>query len=115
MRAITERKTNWRLLNRIKGDKRTSLLLRIFYKLFDIAVIGAVLIVFGLFYIYEYGEAVVSRHPDKLLLAESSTIVASDGTILRRVPLPESGYRITAELDELPELLLNTYSSGRRS
>ncbi|WP_136607070.1 transglycosylase domain-containing protein [Paenibacillus dokdonensis] len=84
-------------------------LLRSLYFAFDLAVMGAVLVLAGLFYVHEYGETVVNRHSEKLILQESSIVAAADGTVLRRIPLPESGYRMKAELEEMPALLVNTF------
>ncbi|OKP81730.1 hypothetical protein A3844_25435 [Paenibacillus helianthi] len=84
-------------------------LLRIFYTAFDIGVACALLLVALIVYVHLYGDAVLDRHPEKLKLAESSIILASDGTVLRRIPLPESGYRRSARLEEMPELLIKTF------
>ncbi|MCJ8012669.1 PBP1A family penicillin-binding protein [Paenibacillus sp. KQZ6P-2] len=84
-------------------------LLRSFYYAFDLAVILAALVLAGLFYVHEYGGIVLGRYPEKLVLRESSVITASDGTVLRKIPLPESGYRVTAELEEMPDLLIDTF------
>ncbi|MDR0271193.1 PBP1A family penicillin-binding protein [Paenibacillus sp.] len=89
------------------GIKRK--LLKGCYLAFDFAVIGSLLILAGLFYVHIYGETVVNRHPEKLIVQESSIMVGSDGTVLRKIPLPESGYRTTAELGEMPDLLINTF------
>ncbi|MWV46699.1 PBP1A family penicillin-binding protein [Paenibacillus sp. HJL G12] len=83
--------------------------MRSFYVAFDLAVIGVVLVLAGLFYVHQYGGFIVGRHPEKLVLQESSVVVASDGTVLRKIPLPESGYRAMAELEEMPELLKATF------
>ncbi|MBT2290247.1 PBP1A family penicillin-binding protein [Paenibacillus albidus] len=93
------------------GEKRSwrGLLLRIGYVGFDVGVLLAVLLLAFLLYIHLYGGLMLSRHPEKLILQESSQITASDGTVLRRIPLPESGYRITAQLEEMPQLLIDTF------
>ncbi|WP_145947947.1 transglycosylase domain-containing protein [Paenibacillus sp. Y412MC10] len=83
--------------------------MRGFYLSFDVAVIGAVIVLAGLFYVHTYGGIVVGRHPEKRVLPESSILVASDGTELRKIPLPESGYRAKAHLEEMPDLLLDTF------
>ncbi|GGG00887.1 penicillin-binding protein [Paenibacillus albidus] len=96
----------------MSGGKKRSwrcLLLRIGYAGFDVGVLLAVLLLAFLLYIHLYGGLMLSRHPEKLILQESSQITASDGTVLRRIPLPESGYRITAQLDEMPQLLIDTF------
>ena len=85
------------------------MLLKGCYIAFDLAVIGAVLMLAGLFYVHVYGQSVVSRHPEKLILQESSVVTASDGTVLRKIPLPESGFRKTAKLEEMPKLLIDTF------
>ncbi|KWX75797.1 transglycosylase domain-containing protein [Paenibacillus jilunlii] len=81
----------------------------VFYTAFDIAVVSAILLLAMLVYVHQYGGAVLGRYPEKLKLPESSVILASDGTVLRRIPLPESGYRTTARLEEMPELLVETF------
>jgi penicillin-binding protein 2A len=82
---------------------------RLGYLLFDVGVIGTVLALVGLLYVYQYGGLVVKRYEDKLQLPESSIITASDGTVLRIIPLPDSGYRFSAELNEMPALLKDTF------
>ncbi|MDR9857974.1 PBP1A family penicillin-binding protein [Paenibacillus sp. VCA1] len=84
-------------------------LLKVGYSAFDLAVIGTLLALAGLFYVYVYGQTIVSRHPEKLVMQESSIVLASDGTTLRKIPLPESGYRKTAKLEEMPKLLVDTF------
>ncbi|MEC0173144.1 PBP1A family penicillin-binding protein [Paenibacillus graminis] len=81
----------------------------VFYTAFDIAVVLAILLLAILVYVHQYGGAVLGRYPEKLKLPESSVILASDGSVLRRIPLPESGYRVTARLEEMPELLVETF------
>lgn len=76
-------------------------LLRVFYTGFDLAVIGVLLLLAMLFYVRVYGEAVVSRQAGKLVLDQSSVITDSEGNVLRRIPLPESGYRTMAQLEEI--------------
>ncbi|WP_019911986.1 transglycosylase domain-containing protein [Paenibacillus sp. HW567] len=84
-------------------------LLRMVYTGFDIAVIAFLVLLVGLSYVHIYGNAIINRHPEKLILPESSVIIGSDGTVLRRISLPESGYRTLARMDEMPELLLDTF------
>ncbi|WP_256718251.1 transglycosylase domain-containing protein [Paenibacillus borealis] len=84
-------------------------LLRVFYTGFDLAVIGVLLLLAMLFYVRVYGETVVSRQAGKLVLDQSSVITDSEGNVLRRIPLPESGYRTMAQLEEMPALLIDTF------
>ncbi|WP_160044167.1 transglycosylase domain-containing protein [Paenibacillus sp. USDA918EY] len=84
-------------------------LLKVGYSAFDLAVLGTLLALAGLFYVHVYGQTIVSRHPEKLVMQESSIVLASDGTTLRKIPLPESGYRKTAKLEEMPKLLVDTF------
>lgn len=84
-------------------------ILRLGYLLFDGSVIGIIIALVGLFYVFQYGGQVVKQHEDKFQLPESSIIKTSDGTILRMIPLPGSGYRHLAELEEMPALLINTF------
>lgn len=88
---------------------RRKQLLRICYAGFDLAVIFAMLMLAGLIYINRYGGQMLDRYPEKMILPESSVILASDGTVLRRVPLPETGYRTNAGLGEMPQLLIDTF------
>ncbi|MCE3203581.1 transglycosylase domain-containing protein [Paenibacillus sonchi] len=81
----------------------------VFYTAFDLAVVSAILLLVILVYVHQYGSTVLDRYPEKLKLPQSSVILASDGTVLRRIPLPESGYRVTARLEEMPELLIETF------
>ncbi|OBZ07826.1 hypothetical protein A8L34_24645 [Bacillus sp. FJAT-27264] len=83
--------------------------LRILYTLFDLGVIVVMLMLAGLVYIHEYGSTIVSRYPDKLVLPESSIMLASDGSLLRKVPMPGSGYRTSLQLTEMPKLLIATF------
>ncbi|MEK3790971.1 PBP1A family penicillin-binding protein [Paenibacillus sp. FSL R7-0204] len=57
----------------------------------------------------QYGKLMLDRYPEKMILPESSVIRASDGTVLRRIPLPETGYRIKTGLGEMPQLLIDTF------
>ncbi|WP_150270331.1 transglycosylase domain-containing protein [Paenibacillus tepidiphilus] len=75
---------------------------------FDLAVLAALLFLALLLYIHTYGQTVVNRAADRLILQESSVILGADGTVLRRIRLPESGYRSIARLTEMPELLIQT-------
>lgn len=84
-------------------------LLRIFTAGFDMAVIGTLLLLAMLVYVHVYGEAMVSRREGKLTLQESSIITDTAGTVIRRIPLPESGYRTVAQLEEMPDLLIDTF------
>lgn len=79
------------------------------YIAFDLAVIVSVMLLAGLFYVHVYGQNTVSRHPEKLVLQESSVVTASDGTVLRKIPLPGSGYRKVAAFEEMPKLLVDTF------
>ncbi|NGM82406.1 PBP1A family penicillin-binding protein [Paenibacillus sp. 7124] len=90
----------------IRGRRLAAL--RFLHRLFDVMVLAAILALIALFYMCEYGRFTVHRHPDILILPESSVIAASDGTPLREIPLPGSGYRLTAKLQEMPELLIKT-------
>ncbi|MFC3750494.1 transglycosylase domain-containing protein [Paenibacillus sp. GCM10012306] len=83
--------------------------MRILYLLFDLGVLAVLLMLAGLVYIHEYGSTVVSRYPDKLILPESSVMLAADGSLMRRVPLPGSGYRSSLQLAEVPKLLTATF------
>ncbi|OMF86428.1 hypothetical protein BK146_27535 [Paenibacillus sp. FSL R7-0333] len=84
-------------------------LLRICYAVFDLTVILAILMLAGIIYMSHYGKLMLDRYPEKMILPESSVIMASDGTMLRRIPLPETGYRIKAGLGEMPQLLIDTF------
>ncbi|WP_248549041.1 transglycosylase domain-containing protein [Paenibacillus odorifer] len=84
-------------------------ILRVGYLLFDVSVISTVLALLIFFYVYQYGGIVLNRHEARLQLPESSLITASDGTVIRMTPLPSSGYRHTAELEEMPALLIDTF------
>ncbi|MEK3696801.1 PBP1A family penicillin-binding protein [Paenibacillus sp. FSL R10-2199] len=84
-------------------------LLRICYAGFDLAFILTIPMLAGLIYIFQYGGLMLDRYPEKLILPESSVIMASDGTVLRRIPLPETGYRTNAGLGEMPQLLIDTF------
>ncbi|WP_375104149.1 transglycosylase domain-containing protein [Paenibacillus sp. RS8] len=109
MSAVTEKK-----LSGVHSDKdgrwivRTRIL-RLGYLFFDASVIGIIIALVGLLYVFQYGGQVVKQQEDKLLLPESSIIKTSDGTTLRMIPLPGSGYRHLAELEEMPALLINTF------
>ncbi|QWU18092.1 PBP1A family penicillin-binding protein [Paenibacillus sophorae] len=83
--------------------------LRFLCRLFDAGVLAAMLGLIALFYMREYGEFAVHRHQDILILPESSVIAASDGTTVRKIPLPGSGYRQAAKLQEMPELLIKAF------
>ncbi|MEC0370722.1 transglycosylase domain-containing protein [Paenibacillus chibensis] len=95
-------------MNSIQGKAWRKMMGSLYFS-FDLAVIGAVVVLAGLFYVHSYGGIVVGRHPEKLVLPQSSILVASDGTELRKIPLPESGYRLRARLEDMPELLLDTF------
>ncbi|KTD84249.1 hypothetical protein UQ64_26620 [Paenibacillus etheri] len=84
-------------------------ILRLGYLLFDGSVIGIIIALVGLLYVFQYGGQVVKQQEDKLQLPESSIIKTSDGTTLRMIPLPGSGYRHRAELEEMSALLINTF------
>lgn len=84
-------------------------LLRICYTVFDLTVILAILMLAGIIYMSQYGKLMLDRYPEKMILPESSVIRASDGTVLRRIPLPETGYRIKTGLGEMPQLLIDTF------
>ncbi|HEY4429920.1 MAG TPA: PBP1A family penicillin-binding protein [Paenibacillus sp.] len=84
-------------------------ILRLGYLLFDGSVIGIIIVFVGLLYIFQYGGQVVKQQEDKLQLPESSIIKTAEGTTLRRIPLPGSGYRRIAELEEMPALLIHTF------
>lgn len=84
-------------------------ILRLGYLLFDGSIIGIILALVGLLYVFQYGGQVVKQQEDKLQLPESSIIKTSDGTTLRMIPLPGSGYRHSVELEEMPALLINTF------
>lgn len=90
-------------------SRRKFELLRICYAAFDLGVFASVILLAGLFYVHQYGSIVLNSHPEKLLLKESSLITNADGTMQRRIPLPGSGYRISAELEEMPRLLIDTF------
>lgn len=109
MSTVTEKKQS---VARSDNDRiwivRTRIL-RLGYLLFDMSVIGIIIALVGLLYVFQYGGQVVKQQEDKLQLPESSIIKASDGTILRMIPLPGSGYRLSAELEEMPALLINTF------
>lgn len=79
------------------------------YIAFDLAVLVSVMLLAGLFYVHVYGQHTVSRHPEKLVLQESGVVMASDGTVLRKIPLPGSGYRKLATLEEMPKRLVDTF------
>ncbi len=84
-------------------------ILRLGYLLFDGSIIGIIIALVGLLYVFQYGGQVVKQQADKLQLPESSIIKTSDGTTLRMIPLPGSGYRHSAKLEEMPALLINTF------
>ncbi|MEK3985209.1 PBP1A family penicillin-binding protein [Paenibacillus sp. FSL K6-3166] len=109
MNAVTEKKQS---VARSGKDGRWIMrtrILRLGYLLFDGSIIGIIIALVGLLYVFQYGGQVVEQQEDKLQLPESSIIKASDGTTLRRIPLPGSGYRHSAELEEMPALLINTF------
>ncbi|AIQ14718.1 transglycosylase domain-containing protein [Paenibacillus durus] len=83
--------------------------LRFLCRLFDAGVLAVILGLMALIYMFVYGRYTVHRHSDHLILPESSVIVASDGTRIGRIPLPGSGYRQTAKLKEMPELLIKAF------
>lgn len=107
MSTVTERCT--RYLDRDAKARVRARILRLGYIFFDVSIIGTIITLLGLFYVFEYGGFVVNRHENKLQLPESSIITASDGTVLRKIPLPGSGYRVSAELEEMPALLIDTF------
>ncbi|WP_151733844.1 transglycosylase domain-containing protein [Paenibacillus tengchongensis] len=82
---------------------------RAVYLGFDLAVLGTLLVFALLFYVNTYGQSVISRTPERLVLPESSVVLSADGAVLRRIPLPGSGYRSLAGLNEMPELLIQTF------
>lgn len=107
MSTVIERST--RHIDKDGRDRVRSGIFRAGYIIFDVSIIGTIIALLGLFYVFEYGGIVVNRHENKLQLPESSVITASDGTILRKIPLPGSGYRAVAELEEMPALLIDTF------
>jgi len=66
-------------------------------------------VLIGLLYVHEYGGLAMNRYSEKLNLPESSVITASDGTVIRKISLPDSGYRRIAKLEEMPKLLIDTF------
>lgn len=86
-----------------------SRVLRVLYVGFDVAVIGALLLFALLGFVHVYGSAVVAGQSGKLTVSESSIIMDSEGNVLRRLPLPGSGYRTKARLEEMPDLLIDTF------
>lgn len=107
MSTVIERCT--RHIGKGGGARVRARIFRAGYIFFDISIIGTIIALLGLFYVFEYGGFVVNRHENKLHLQESSVITASDGTILRKIPLPGSGYREVAELEDMPALLIDTF------
>jgi penicillin-binding protein 2A len=83
-------------------------LIRLFSAGFDLAVVGTLMLLALLLYVHVYGENKVIRHEGELVLHQSSVITDAEGNVLRRIPLPESGYRTVAQLDEMPDLLIET-------
>ncbi|WP_245625015.1 transglycosylase domain-containing protein [Paenibacillus stellifer] len=81
---------------------------RLPYAAFDLAVVltgACVLLLFGL---RLYGEQTLAQQADKLLLPQSTVLLAADGSVMSRIPIPGGGYRENAESGELPPLLLET-------
>lgn len=109
MSAVTEHKHNLACSGKCSGEVIRSRFLKIGYLLFDVGVIATVLGIIGLLYVHEYGGLVINRHEDKLHLPQSSIITASDGTVIRKISLPDSGYRTIAELEQMPKLLIDTF------
>ncbi|MDT3428061.1 penicillin-binding protein 2A [Paenibacillus forsythiae] len=83
--------------------------LRLLCRLFDAGVLAVMLGLMVLAYMFAYGRYTVHHHSDLLILPESSVITASDGTLMGRFSLPGSGYRQTAKLQEMPELLIQAF------
>jgi len=109
MSAVIEKKQSVAHADKESGWNVRTRLLRLGYLLFDGSVIGIIIALVGLLYVFQYGGQVVKQQEDKLQLPESSIIKTSDGTTLRKIPLPGSGYRQTAELEEMPALLINAF------
>lgn len=111
MSALTEPQQNASYSGSGKVSRRSvrSRLFRFGYRLFDVSVISTVLVIIGLLYVHEYGGLAMNRYSDKLNLPESSVITASDGTVIRKISLPDSGYRRLAKLEEMPKLLIDTF------
>jgi penicillin-binding protein 2A len=109
MSAVLAKKQNAAHSNKDGRWIMRTRILRLGYLLFDGSVIGIIIVFVGLLYIFQYGGQVVKQQEDKLQLPESSIIKTAEGTTLRRIPLPGSGYRRIAELEEMPALLIHTF------
>lgn len=82
---------------------------RSIYRLYDVAVIVAVLLVLLYIYLFSYGKMVIGHQPEVMHQVSSTVILDEAGQEIIRLTTPNGGYMAYADLQEMPDMLKQAF------
>nr|WP_154887310.1 PBP1A family penicillin-binding protein [Paenibacillus xylanexedens] len=82
---------------------------RSIYRLYDVAVIAAVLLVLLYIYLFSYGKMVIRHQPEVMQQVSSTVILDEAGQEIIRLTTPNGGYMSYADLQEMPDMLKQAF------
>ncbi|MBR2566977.1 MAG: PBP1A family penicillin-binding protein [Paenibacillus sp.] len=82
---------------------------RSIYRLFDVAVVAAVLQVLIYMYLFFYGKIIIQNQPEVMQQVSSTSILDGTGNEISKMITPTRGYIEYADLDEMPDMLKQAF------
>lgn len=82
---------------------------RSIYRLFDVAVVAAVLLVLIYMYLFFYGKIIIQNQPEVMQQVSSTSILDGTGNEISKMITPTRGYIEYADLDEMPDMLKQAF------
>ncbi|MDT0121542.1 PBP1A family penicillin-binding protein [Paenibacillus sp. RRE4] len=82
---------------------------RSIYRLYDVAVIVAVLLVLLYVYLFSYGKMVMRHQPEVMKHVSSTVILDEAGQEIIRLTARNGGYMAHADLQEMPDMLKQAF------
>ncbi|MGF6356665.1 penicillin-binding protein 2A [Paenibacillus sp. 4624] len=82
---------------------------RSIYRLYDVAVIVAVLLVLLYIYLFSYGKMIIRHQPEVMNQVSSTVILDEAGQEIIKLATPNGGYMVHADLQEMPDMLKQAF------
>ena len=82
---------------------------RTLYRLYDIAVVAAVLLILMYVYLFSYGKLVIRHQPEAMQKVSSSLILDEAGHEITRLTTPNHGYSTYTSLHEMPDMMKQAF------
>ncbi|CAI6082567.1 Penicillin-binding protein 1F [Paenibacillus sp. JJ-100] len=82
---------------------------RSIYRLFDVAVVAAVLLVLIYMYLFFYGKIIIQNQPEVMQQVSSTSILDGSGNEISKMITSNRGYIEYADLDEMPDMLKQAF------